>query len=130
MTPVKRVRRHIVFVLMLVIPISSWAGAVVPCTQDSEPALMQQSDAVDAHAHHETGQHDLVAEAEKPIAVDCECCGDCATMCALAAGATMASVTESPDYFFSGNGAGILLLDSFHAGPVPHPLFRPPISAG
>ncbi len=113
---------------MIVIPISPWAGAVVPCTQDSAPALMQQSDAVDAHAHHEFGQHDLVAEANKPITVECECCGDCATLCAPGAGATMALVTESPDNFFSGNGAGILLLDSFHASPVPHPLFRPPIS--
>ena len=135
------VRKHIIWLLLMALPVSSLAGAATLCIQGSEQAPTQMA-VVDAHAQHGnsqrgyqsqtqdaqqiTSQHH-VAQGDDSAPVDCPCCDQCVTMCAMSGFGLAAITAESREFSLDVDGSSIRLTDLFRVGPAPHPLFRPPI---
>lgn len=135
------VRGHIICLLLMVLPLSSWASPAMPCGQDSEPLPIRET-VVDTHTHHGSAQHRSPARIQDPqdsasyhhaaqghdsAPVDCPCCGNCATMCVLSGCNPAAINLVSPELLLGRYNPGIPLADAFRVGPTPHPLYRPPI---
>ena len=135
------VRGHIICLLLIVLPLSSWAGLAMPCGQDGEPLPIRQT-VVDTHVHHgsarlgwparmqdpqDSTSYHHAAQGDDSVPVDCPCCDTCASMCVLS-GCGLATITaESRELSLDVDGSSMQLADLFHVGPAPHPLFRPPI---
>ena len=134
-------RRHIICLILLALPLSSLAGPAVPCIQDNGQPSTRETviDAGTGHGSVHHGSHsqahdgqeipsDYHAEqGEVSAAVDCPCCDDCATICVLS-GCNPAAITSvSPGISLGCDDPGIPLADAFRVSPTPHSLFRPPI---
>ena len=127
-TLMKPVRKHLIFVLLAALPLSSWAGLAAQCVQDSEPLPIQASFVVDAHAHHANGQPNSVAQDDESAPVECACCGDCASMCPASSCNPAEITSQAFEISIAGDRLTKALPDLFHASPAPHPLIRPPIA--
>ena len=140
--PINTVRRRIICLLIMALPLSFQAGAAAPCVQENEPSTAQET-VIDAgtrygrihHVSHSQTQdrqeivsdHHVV-QGEDSAPADCRCCDDCATTCVLS-GCNPAAITSvSPELSLGRDDPGIPLADAIHVSPTPHSLFRPPIS--
>jgi len=124
-------RKHVIWLLMMALPLSSLAIAAAPCVQDGEPSPAQET-IVDAHAQHGSSHHGLHdqtrdAQDDESALVECPCCDHCVTMCAMSGCGVVTIKAESRELLPDADGLSIPLVDLFHVGPTPHPLFRPPI---
>jgi len=124
----KAVRKHLIYALLLALPLSSWAGLAAQCVKDSQPLPMQASFVVDAHAHHAIGQPDSVVQQDEAAPVECACCGDCASMCPASSCNPAEITSQAFEISIAGDRRAKALADLFHASPAPHPLIRPPIA--
>lgn len=124
----KSVRRRLLYVLILAMPLSSWAGVVVPCVQDSGQPPIQEMVADGIDSHHMNGHHESAAPDQDTASRDCSCCDECSTMCPTS-GCSPAAITSKPfDSLCPGDHQGKVLPDLMYTTPIPHPLFRPPIA--
>jgi ferredoxin len=124
----KPVRKHLIYVLLVALPLSSWAGLAAQCVQDSELLPIQVSIVVDAHAHHANGLPDSVAQDDESASGDCACCGDCASICPASSCSPAEITSQAFEISIGGDSRAKALADLFHASPAPHPLIRPPIA--
>ncbi len=124
----KPVRKRLIYVLLVALPFSSWAGLAAACAEDSDPLPIQESFVAGAHAHHAHGQPDSVAQEDESASVDCACCGDCASMCPASSCSPAEITSPAFETSIAGDRRGKVLPDLFHASPAPHPLIRPPIA--
>lgn len=124
----KSVRRSLIYVLLLALPLSSWAGSVVPCAQESAPLPIQEVVAGSDHARHSNRHHEPAAPDQDAASRDCSCCGDCSTMCP-SSGSTPAVITSKlPGPSCAGDHQENMLVDLIYTTLIPFPLFRPPIA--
>lgn len=151
-----RARKYTVYVLILVLPISAWAGPGAPCEQVSEPSVLPASAPLNPHANHSrhSPSHDNTSHGEADVShgtmdhaghqagmnhnnqrqgnddtsSECPCCDDdCAAMCVLSGGGVIA-ISASPVVFpNAASTLRLLLAEVFRRGPPPHVLYRPPI---
>ncbi len=87
-------RKHVIWLLMMALPLSSLANAAAPCVRDGEPSPAQET-IVDAHAQHGSGHHgahDQTRDTQdgESALIGCPCCDHCVTVrvmsgCGLAA---------------------------------------------
>lgn len=134
-------RGHIICLLLMVLPLSSWGSLAMPCGQDGEPLPIRET-VVDTHAHHGSAQLGSPARMQDPqdsapyhhatqgddsALLDCPCCNNCATMCVLSGCSPAAITSMSPELLLGRDEPGIPLADAFRVSPTPHSLFRPPI---
>ena len=124
-------RKHVIWLLMMALPLSSLAIAAAPCVQDGEPSPAQET-IVDAHAQHGSGHHGAHdqtrdAQDDESALVECPCCDHCLTMCVMSGCSSAAIASESREFLPDAVSSSISLTDIFRVGPTPHPLFRPPI---
>ena len=120
-------RRNIVFILLIVLPFTSWAGSIVPCAQNDQAASSHFQNESNAHAHHGTGQADAaVGETEGPL-TDIDCCDECAMACPGSGGSATAIISENVPPAISGNDHKKSFSGQMHNSPDPDSLFRPPI---
>ena len=134
-------RRHIICLMLMALPLSSQAGAAAPCVQENEPSTAQET-VIDAatrygrvhhgsHGQTQDGQEILpdhhVAQGEDSAPVDCPCCDHCVTMCVMSGCGVVAFNADSAGLSLEADSPSIPRTDLFRLGPTPHPLFRPPI---
>ena len=135
------VREHIICLLLMALPLSSWASPAMPCGQDGEPLPIRET-VVDPHAHHGSTQHGSparmhdsqdsasyhhAAQVDDSAPVDCPCCNNCATMCVLSGCNPAAITSASLELLLGRDDPGMPLADAFRVSLTPPPLFRPPI---
>lgn len=139
--PMITIRRHIICILLLVLPLSSLAGVPTSCIQDGEPSLAHEvvvdAGALDGGVHHGsrsqtqdeqvTASHQHIAQGDDAAPVDCPCCDHCVTMCVMSGCGVVTINADSPDLSLDTDGPSVPPPDLFRVGPTPHPLFRPPI---
>ena len=133
--------RHIICLLLMVLPLSSWASLAMPCGQGGEPVPIRDT-VMETHAHHggaqlvsparmqdpqDSASFHHAAQGDNSAPVDCPCCDNCATMCVLSGCSPAAITSVSPEFFLRPDDSGIPLADTFRVSPTPHSLFRPPI---
>lgn len=139
----KPARKYIAYLLILVMPLSAWASAGIPCTQNTETPSVSETQVVDPHAHHaaggatieshssesagHAGHSAMAASGDESTPVDCPCCDDCAAMCVLSSCSPVALTTVSDAMAFNASETLLPQSDAFRVGPAPHVLFRPPI---
>ena len=137
------VRKTIAYLLVLALPLSAWAAAGTPCTQNSGTDTGGQIGMVDAHAHHDAGpptsdgsvdvleghaaHHAAADKDSESTPAECPCCDGCDTVCVLTSCSPVALSTTSYPTALTGTDTHYLRADAFRDGPPPHVLFRPPI---
>ena len=124
----KSTRRCLLFVLLLAFPLSTWAGMYMPCAQEKAPLQVQGAVTGDEHSHHGSTVIDADTQGDGSAAIDCSCCGDCVTMCAMSGCMSAAIASQNFDISYGGGITSNPPQSRHHANPTPHPLFRPPIS--
>lgn len=120
--------KRIIYVLLLTISTSSVASTAAVCVKELGEPRNNESVIENAHGNHMAGHHDVGSPESKPVRGECFCCDDCTSICP--------SVTTNPAAFtakifgpdFRDNVQTRALSVLIHESPVPHPLFRPPIS--
>lgn len=124
-------RKHLIWLLMMALPLSSLAIAAAPCVQDGEPSPAQET-IVDAHAQHGSGNHGAHdqtrdAQDDESALVECPCCDHCVTVCVMSGCGVVAFNADSAGLSLEADSPSVPRTDVFRLGPTPHPLFRPPI---
>lgn len=120
-------RRNIVFILLIVLPFTSWAGLIVPCAQNDQAASSNFQDNSNAHTHHGTGQADAAVAETAGLLTDIDCCDECAMACPGSGGSATAIISEYIPSAISGNDHKKSFPGQMHNSPGPDSLFRPPI---
>jgi ferredoxin len=100
---------------MITFSMSSWAGSIVPCTQEGEPLPIQKLVDIDIHVHHGNVQHNTVAQSAASTTDGCVCCDECESMCPVSASSFVAITSQSVEISFAGNKKGNSLPYFFHA---------------
>ncbi len=132
---VNTVRTGLMYLLLVAFPLSSWAGAVSPCSgQDSVPAQEIVKDAGvqhDAHANHAAAQdvtsHHHGSQTNNTQPSECRCCADCMSLCVFSGCGVVAIAQELTELPFPAHGQTVPFSANFLPGPTVHSLFRPPI---
>ena len=117
-------------------PLSLWADANFPCTQQdqrlSRYIFMDESihTAMVAHNGHDSMQltslhHGGNLDGDSS-ARDCECCVSCISACASSAGSLGAISSDSVDSMFASQSQLTPAAKTIHGNPDPISLFRPP----
>lgn len=131
-------RKSVVCLLVLILPLSSWANAGLVC--DAERSTTVQETGTIAHAHHDpaghvehgvhhdSSIHDQNVRGNDALAKECPCCDDCAALCSATGGSTVANASILVDSLFAGRDQLIPHVVEFRRRPPPQSLFRPPIS--
>ncbi len=126
----------LVVLLGIASPLSLWADAIFPCTQQDQP--QSRAIVVDESTHHEmaeysghisaheTNLHHDGSNSSDSSTTDCVCCGGCVSVCASSACVVSAVGTQSLGAVFDNQSQAIPAANRFHSDPEPDALFRPP----
>lgn len=139
----KFVHKYVAYLLIVVLPLSSWASTEVPCAQIAGTKTAIETAMANTHAdHHATASaanesadvsprhaaHYAAAGGNPDSgAAECPCCDDCETACVVSTCSPVALTTPSLPIAFGGADKHLPSADAFRNGPPPHVLFRPPI---
>ena len=130
-------RKSVVCLLVLILPLSSWTNAASVC--DAGRSTTVQEIATVAHAHHDpagnvehgvdhhSDRHHQNVQGGDALATECPCCDDCAALCSTTGGSTVANASILVDSLFDGRDQLIPHVVEFRRRPPPQSLFRPPI---
>jgi hypothetical protein len=134
------VRKKAIWLLLIVLPLSSVADAFGSCVEDSEQPPSQEA-VIDAHALHGSSRHDStvrtqdtqdstshyqIVQGDESAPIDCPSCDHCVTTCVMSGCGAVAISAEPSEPSFDADRLSNPLSDYLRAGPAPHPLFRPP----
>ena len=139
--PMIAMRGHVIFLLLMALPLSSLAGAAAPCIQDNGQSGTQETviDAETGHGRVHHGSHGQAQDVQEIVSdhdaaqgadtapIDCPCCDYCLTMCVMSGCSVAAVNADSRGLSLAADDPSVPRPDFFRVGPTPHPLFRPPI---
>jgi len=117
-------------------PLSLWADAIFPCTQQDQSLsryiFVDESIHTDKAGHngHDSTQatslHHDGNQSSDSSATECECCVSCIAACASSAGSHGAIGSDSLDSLLANQSQPTPAAKAVHGNPDPISLFRPP----
>lgn len=139
------VRKSVIYALILMLPMSSWASVTNDCGMAQDAVSQTYASAISAQQAvkkqhvHQHRVHNEVAEAasmdnqhqhERAEASSAkeDCCNDCLAICATSLSSFAAIFSPSTDQLFAYTGRLLSLVADPHVNPPLQSLFRPPIS--
>jgi len=137
--PMSGLRKCVVYCLLVILPVSSWATMLSPCVQAGDSTL-QQSVATDAHAFHgardnhatesAAGSDDRQSSNTDNASSGAEscCCEGCADACSMSSCSSVAAVATDGMSSVDAGSESLVHADAFRVGSTRGFLFRPPIS--
>ena len=141
----KRVRRKLSYLLMVLLTVSSWAGAAPSCPENAPHmrAAMQAEmnggamvssthvapTVMADHASHQPAGNDHEGAADDNESRNgCPDCFDCMVLCSMAGASVLADPTLLVAALIEGSADLIPSATDFRSNPPPQSLYRPPIS--
>ncbi|MDZ4730199.1 MAG: hypothetical protein SH820_09695 [Xanthomonadales bacterium] len=125
--------KSVVYLLLIVFPLSLWAGGPKPCSQEHDTQA-EQTQAAAAHAHHgaaptvqDAGAAGIEETKLKSPPGKRSCCDECIEACVLAGCSLLALSSELRPAFLSNRSDPALYSALSLSAPTCPSLYRPPI---